>query len=321
VGPEIVATLTDSVTELAGIPLFTNMQVIEILVANGAVDGVVVADRTGREYTISAPTVVMATGGFGANNELVAEYDPSLRGFGTTNHAGATGDGIALLEAVDALFIDMTEIQTHPTVVPAGQMITEAVRGNGAIMVGRAGSRFVDELGTRDVVSQAILSQDGGTAYLVFDQAVRESLRAIESYVSAGLVTEGETLAALAASLEIPSAAMEEAVARYNGIVASGTDADFGRSNMARPIQVAPFYAIEVAPAVHHTMGGVAINANAEVLNRSEQPIAGLYAAGEVTGGVHGGNRLGGNALADIVTFGRIAGRNAAQYAARTAGR
>ena len=126
------------------------------------------------EYTISAKAVIIATGGFGANPQMVVSYKPELEGFGTTNHKGATGDAFGWIKKFNAGLTQMEEIQTHPTVVPGnGTMITEAVRGNGAILVNRDGKRFCTEMATRDVMSKAILEQKGKTAFLVFDQDVR----------------------------------------------------------------------------------------------------------------------------------------------------
>jgi fumarate reductase flavoprotein subunit len=268
------------------------------------------------EYVIEAKAVVMAAGGFGASQDMIVSLDSDLEGFGTTNHKGATGDAFDLVDGHGVQLVDMEYIQTHPTVVPEkGKMITEAVRGNGAILVNRAGERFVNELDTRDVVSAAELEQEGGTAMLVFDQGVRESLSAIEKYLQAGLVTEAESLEALAEAIEVPAGALRATVAEYNGFVEAGRDPEFGRTSMARVLETAPYYAVEVGPAVHHTMGGIRIDIDARVIGENGEPVTAFFAAGECTGGVHGANRLGGNALADIVTFGRIAGRNAALLA------
>ncbi|PKL24106.1 MAG: flavocytochrome c [Spirochaetae bacterium HGW-Spirochaetae-3] len=316
VGPEIVQTLDATIVKTAGVKVYTKTRATAILKdASGAVSGVRVIAADGREYDIEAKAVIIATGGFGANNDMAASYIPSLKGFATTNHPGATGDGIAIAEAAGAALVDMKEIQTHPTYAPGKEMITEAVRGNGAILVSKEGSRFVDELATRDVVSAAVLAQTGKTAFLVFDQSIRASLKAIESYVGLGIVVEGESLEALAARIGSDPARLASSIRAYNGFVAAKKDAGFGRADMPRAIASGPFYAIEITPAIHHTMGGVKIDAEARVISASGSPIVGLWAAGEVTGGVHGGNRLGGNALADIVTFGRIAGSGAAAYA------
>jgi len=313
VGPEIVATLYDAVKKVPSISVFTKTRVVEItLDKSGAASGVVVLGEDGKSRAVKAKAVIIASGGFGANNEMAAALVPSLKGFATTNHPGATGDGILMAEKAGAALVDMKEIQTHPTYAPGKEMITEAVRGNGAILVNKAGDRFIDELATRDVVSAAILAQDGKTAYLVFESSVRKSLKAIEDYVKLGIVVEGATPAELAAKIGADPAKLAATIDGYNGFVAAKKDGAFGRADLPRALSAAPYYAIEVLPAVHHTMGGVKIDAETRVLKADGSRIAGLYAAGEVTGGVHGGNRLGGNALADIVTFGRIAGAAAA---------
>jgi fumarate reductase flavoprotein subunit len=312
VGPEIVLTLNKQAEEVMGIPLHTDTRVTDLLTKDGRVTGVEITLPGGRKQNIRAKAVVLAAGGFGANNEMASALVPALKGFATTNQPGATGDGIVLAERVGAALVDMAEIQTHPTYAPGKEMITEAVRGNGAILVNRHGQRFIDELETRDVVSAAILEQEGGVSYLLFDDSVRKSLRAIEDYVKMKIVLEAPTPEALAALIGADGAALAGTIAAYNQAVSSKTDGEFGRADLPRSLSVAPYYAIEVLPAVHHTMGGVKIDIEGRVISTGGNPIPGFYAAGEVTGGVHGGNRLGGNALADIVTYGRIAGASAA---------
>lgn len=286
-----------------------------VLDKDGNVSGVKVTNKEGKEYTINTKAVVIAAGGFSANEEMVVSYKADLEGFATTNHNGATGDGIVMGEAVGAELVDMEEIQTHPTVVPEkAVMVTEAVRGNGAILINKDGKRFTNELFTRDVVSKAILEQKDKVAYLFFDEGLRNSLKATEEYFNMGLVTEADSVEELAEKLSIDKNTMVETVNSYNKAVADKVDSEFNREDLPRQLNEGKVYAIPVTPAVHHTMGGLKINTNAEVLNKDEKVIPGLFAAGEVTGGVHGGNRLGGNALADIVTFGRTAGKNAASF-------
>jgi fumarate reductase flavoprotein subunit len=315
VGAHMVPVLEKAAVN-AGVDLRKNSKVVDIIKKDGRAAGVIV-EKNGKKYTISAKAVIIATGGFGANPDMVVKYKSDLKGFGTTNHKGATGDAFAWIEKFNAGLTQMDQIQTHPTVVPSnGMMITEAVRGNGAIMINREGKRFGSEMATRDVMSAAVLSQTGGTAYLVFDTSVRKSLKAIEGYVKQGLLTEGETPEELAKKLGIPAEALAQTIKRYNGFVASGNDGDFGRkgSEMPRALSEGPYFAVEVAPAIHHTMGGIVINKKAEVLDVNGRPVPGLYAAGEVTGGIHGGNRLGGNAVADICVYGKIAADSALEF-------
>lgn len=315
VGPMLVKALNNKMAEL-NIPVLLETTAKQILVNDeGAVCGVVAADKDGKEMTIDCTAVILATGGFGANAEMVEEYKPDLAGFGTTNHAGATGDGITMAKELGAEFVDMEQIQTHPTVNPETQtMYTEGVRGNGAILVNKEGKRFVNELETRDVVSAAILEQTDGQCYLVFDQAVRESLAAIESYIKKGIVAEADTPEALGEEIGVDGAALAETLKAYAGYQAAGKDDEFGRESMELPLDQPKYYAALCAPAIHHTMGGVKINTACEVLKADGSAIPGLFAAGEITGGVHGANRLGGNAVTDIVVFGRIAGTGAEAY-------
>ena len=177
VGPEVVRTLYTAAKDRK-IDMRMNTEATKILTDDGKVTGIQVKSKKDGTYTIHAKAVVNAAGGFGANNELVSKYVPRLKGFATTNHPGATGDGLVLAEKAGAQLIDMTEIQTHPTVVPkVGEMITEAVRGNGAVLINKDGSRFYNELNTRDAVSAAILKQKDGVAYLFFDSDMQKSLR------------------------------------------------------------------------------------------------------------------------------------------------
>lgn len=314
VGPVIVDALAET-AEKDGIDVRTESEVTKLIKTGDKVTGVEVKHK-GETYNITAKAVVMATGGFGANAKMVAEYKPSLEGFGSTNSPAITGEGIKMVKAVGGDLVDMTEIQTHPTVVhKKTDMITEAVRGEGAILVNREGKRFVSELETRDVVSKAELEQTGKSAFLIFDQEVREKLGAINGYVRKGFTVEGATVEELAGKIGVDAKGLVDTMAKYNGYVKAGEDKDFGKTALPRELVKAPFYAIEVSPAVHHTMGGVRINTNAEVLTADGKVIPGLFAAGEITGGVHGANRIGGNAVTDITVYGKTAGENAADFA------
>ncbi len=313
VGSHVMDVLHAKAQEL-GVEVLLNSEVVALLGEGTSASGVTVKTADGT-YDIASKAVIIATGGFGANNDLVASFDPALKGYGTTNHPGATVDVTEFAKSFDIQYVDMEQIQTHPTVMPSNNyMITEAVRGNGAILVNREAERFVNELETRAVVSDAQLAQTGASSFLMFDQSVRESLSAIEGYYKKGFLIEGATLAELAEKLEMDAETLTNTFETYNASVASGTDEAFARQDMPRTLEVGPYYAVEVAPAVHHTMGGVMITVNGEVVGADGEVIPGLYAAGEVTGGVHGNNRLGGNAMADITIFGRIAGQNAVEF-------
>lgn len=316
VGAHLAQVLWDNAVE-RGTDIRFNSRVVRVLEnPDGAVSGVLVHGKFTGYYVIESAAVVLATGGFSRNNALVASFDPKLEGFENTNQPGATGDGLLVAQQVGAATVDLDYIQAHPTYSPlGGVLVTEAVRGNGAILVNRSGERFVNEITTRDKAAAAILAQEGGSVYLVFDDSVRHSLSKIESFIHLGIVEQGDSIEALAATVELPAARLAATIKAYNGFVEQGADTQFQRPDLPRELRKAPFYAIEVAPAVHHTMGGVAINPRTQVRSESGSDISGLYAAGEATGGVHGSNRLGGNAVSDIITFGRIAGTEAARYA------
>ena len=267
-------------------------------------------------YTFNCKAVILASGGFGANEEMYTQYRPDLKGTVTTNAPGATGDGIVMAQALGADLVDIEQIQLHPTVEQTTSiLITESVRGDGAILVNQSGVRFTNELLTRDAVSAAELEQEGQYAYIIFDQNLRDHLKAIEKYVKSGITVQADTIEGLAEQLNIDPAVLAKTLEDWNGYVQAQRDPDFGRTTgMDADLTTAPYYAIKIAPGIHHTMGGVKIDTAAQVINTEGKPIPGLFAAGEVTGGVHGGNRLGGNAVADIVIFGRIAAESALEY-------
>ena len=310
IGSHLVPKLYDAAKN-AGAEIRLNSAVTDIIEEDGRACGVKVQNEAG-SYTIKAKAVIIATGGFGANPQMIEKYRPDLKDFPTTNVKTTTGDAFAWLEKFDANLRLMNEIQTHPSVVPGkGLLITEAVRGNGAIMISHQGKRFVNELDTRDVTSAAVLALPEKRAYIFFNQDVRKSLKAIEGYDKAGLLVSGKTVEEIAEKLNMDSKILSETLQKYNAAQKSGKDEDFGRTDMARSLEDGPYYAVEIEPAIHHTMGGVEINTRAQVMNRAGQAVPGLYAAGEVTGGVHGDNRLGGNAVADITIFGKIAADSA----------
>lgn len=314
IGGHLMEVFEKNINEL-DIDVRLNTKAVEILSAENKATGIKVETEDGQQYNIEAKAVIVASGGFGANQDIVVEYKPELEGFGTTNHPGATGDALAMIEKLDVALVDMEQIQTHPTVVPVkNKMITEGVRGEGAVLVNRDGKRFINELETRDVVSKAILAQEGKTAFEIFDSGVYDRLAAIKKYKDGGLLTEAATIKELADKIGVNGEALEKTINTYNGYFKAQEDKDFGRRVLAGELTTGPFYAVEVAPAIHHTMGGIRINTNAEVINNSGNVVEGLFAAGEVTGGVHGGNRLGGNAVADITIFGRIAGKSASNF-------
>ena len=317
VGSYMIPLLQEN-CEKAGVKMMLDTTATEILTdANGAAVGVKATGASGETVTVNAKAVVLATGGFGANLDMVVKYKPELKGFMTTNAPGIQGQGIEMAEAIGAATVDMDQIQIHPTVeANTAALITEGLRGDGAILINEEGQRFIDEVGTRDVVSAAEIAQTGSYSWLVVDQAMADASSVIQGYIKKGYTVTGATYEELGKAMGVDAAAFAETMEKWNGCVEAKNDPDFGRTSFANPLNTAPYYAVKVTAGVHHTMGGLKINANTEVLNEKGEVIPGLFAAGEVTGGVHGANRLGGNAVADFTVFGRIAGAAASDYAA-----
>ena len=316
VGAYMIPLLQEN-CEKRGIDIVLNTTVDTILTdANGAAVGVSGTDKDGNTVVVNAKSVILATGGFGANLDMVTQYKPELAGFMTTNAAGAQGQGIEMATAIGAGTVDMDQIQIHPTVeANTAALITEGLRGDGAILVNANGERFIDEVGTRDVVSAAEIAQPGSYSWLIVDQAMVDASSVIQGYIKKGYTKTGATYEELAKELDVDPATFANTMETWNGYVEAKNDPDFGRTSFANPLNNGPYYAIKVTAGVHHTMGGVTINSATEVLKEDGTVIPGLFAAGEVTGGVHGANRLGGTAVADFVVFGRIAGESAANYA------
>ena len=314
VGAYLVTALLKKMDEL-GIKVMYNTKATDLLSLEGTVNGVM-AESDDAYYTIHSKAVILATGGFGNNQEMIVRYRDDLEGTVTTSAPGIMGDGIVMAQAVGADLVDIDQIQLHPTVEQKTSMlITESVRGDGAILVNQDGKRFTDELLTRDKVSAAELAQPGSYAYIIFDQKLREGLKATEKYISTGITVQGDTIEDLAAQIDVDPATLAETLANWNKCVADKNDAEFGRTTgMDNDLSTPPYYAIKIAPGIHHTMGGVHIDTGAHVIDLNGKVIPGLFAAGEVVGGVHGGNRLGGNAVADIVVFGRISSASAVEW-------
>lgn len=315
IGEYLVDGLFQNVKENE-IPLFVNADVTKINEKDGTVTGVSVTFNDETTKDITSKAVIVTTGGYGANSDIIEKYRLDLKGYVTTNQSGSTGDGIKMIEEVGGTTVDMDQIQIHPTVQQdKGVLIGEVVRGEGGILVSQEGTRFVNELDTRDKVSAAITALPEKSAYLIFDAGVKERAKAIEFYEQQGYVVEGESIAALADELGMPADSLEETLKTWNADVKAKDDTAFGRTTgMDNDLSKAPYYAIKIAPGIHYTMGGVKINKETQVLNKDGKAITGLYAAGEVTGGLHGENRIGGNSVGEIIVFGRQAGIQSAEF-------
>ena len=285
----------------------------------GVVTGALIKGKHNGLYRINAKAVVLATGGIGANPKLVQSLRPDISAdVKTSNQPGSQGDGMILAEQLGAAVVDAKEIQLNPTLlVGSPVIISETVRGAGAVFVNREGKRFISELTTRDVTSAAVSKQTGGVAYEIFDDKVRKSVKQTGAAFELGLAKQGNTLAELAKNAGIDPKNLEATIAQYNKYADAGKDPDFNRPGINAKIKVntPPYYAIEITPAIHYYMGGLKFDEQTRVVNKDGKAIEGLYAAGEVTGGVHGKNRLGGNSISETITFGRIAGESAAARA------
>ena len=299
------------------IPVFNNALVTKLLQnEKREITGVEVITENGKR-TIQAKAVLLATGGFGASKELIKKYRPDLESYKTTNQPGATGDGLKLASEANAQLIQMNFVQVHPTAQTDGErtyLIGEGVRGEGAILVNKSGNRFVNELSTRKIVSNAITALNEDGAYLIFDQGVKDRFTAIDFYEKVGLVEKASTIKELAQIIKVDSTNLEKTIKNWNKAVVDHNDVEFGRvTGMDYTLSQAPFYAIHIHPAIHYTMGGIHILPDTSVLDGNGNKIKGLYAAGEVSGGLHGNNRIGGNSIAETVIFGREAGMTMAK--------
>lgn len=291
---------------------------------NNRVTGVKTVNAAGQSITFYANKgIVLATGGFGANLEMRKKYNPELdERYKTTDVPGTTGDGIVMAEKIGAGLMHMEYIQTYPLCNPKTGIISYVAntRFDGAILVNQEGNRFVEEMGRRDVISRGILEQTGSIGYLVWGQEIEQvgNMTQVHEDEYKNLekdkfIHKADTIEELADFFNIDVDTFKQNIEKYNGYVANGNDEEFNRRGKLRSIKEGPFYIQQVIPSVHHTMGGITIDTEAHVLNENGEIIEGLFAAGEVCGGIHGTNRLGGNAVTDVVVYGRIAGENVAK--------
>ena len=306
------------------IPIVTGMKAESLIRdASGRVTGVQ-AVMDGKSYTFTAKKgVIIATGGFAANVDMRTKANPFYgKGFKTTNMPGAQGEGITMAQKVGAQAVNMGLIQTYPMCDPnsgAIELIDDA-RFEGAILINQEGKRFVEELQRRDVISKAILEQTGQYCYALFNGAIEKKSHAIthhqdevEVFTKTGILHRAETLEGAAEFFKIPAETLKATVARVNEFAKTGKDLDFNYRARFVDLSTGPYWIYRGVPSVHHTMGGLKVNPKAQVLDMNDKPIPGLWAAGEVTGSTHGSNRLGSNAYADIIVFGRIAGEEASK--------
>lgn len=325
-GSGFINAYVENLEKYENVEIITKTAAEHFIMDGDKVVGVTATDTLGNKYTFNATKgVVLATGGFAGNVELRQKYcegekwtdlGPSVM---TTNLKGITGDGIIMAEEIGAGFVDMDQIQ----LLHLGNPFTGSTKGvypykgrnsDEVIFVNQEGKRFVKEDGRRDVMCNATTQQTGGYYWMIHDaSSVDVESVTVKEYLKGNYMYMADTLEELAEIIDVPADVLVKTVADYNSYVDNGEDPETGRTLLVAKIEQAPFFACKRVPAAHHTMGGVRIDSETHVLNAEGQVIEGLYAAGEVCGGIHGGNRVGGNAVDDTVVFGRIAGANAAK--------
>ena len=330
-GNSYIRVFEKYIAEHEGITVLTGTTADHILTdENGTAIGVVGTAKDGSTVTVNANSVILATGGFGANKALLAEYNTGVWAhvdvtkLGCTNLAlAATGAGIEMAREVGADVTGMSDIQLHPCGTP-GTGLMENIRtsGRNRIFVNIYGDRFVNEGAARDTLAQAIFDQDEQTYYVIVNSVrypsrdfVDNNGATIENMVAQGSVIEADTLEELAEKIGADPEKLQKSIDDYNAIVRGELEDPLGfKANNKADVEMTegPWYACKKVPTVHHTMGGLLINDKTQVINTEGNVIPGLFACGEVTGGIHGSNRLGGNAIADCMTFGKLAGEMAA---------
>lgn len=322
-GSEMIVKQKAKAEEL-GIQIKTLTSVTDLIVENDRVVGVMATNVQGQTITFNATKgVILATGGFGANIEMRKQYNSAYgEKYLYTGTPGTTGDGITMTKEVEADTTGMKYIQTYPVTNPktGALSLLGNTRFNGGILINQEGNRFVEELDRRDVVSKAILAQNGEYAYLMWNKVIGDINnvqtahdREFQTLLEQGLIVKADTIEDAAKFFEIPVNNLLATIDKVNQYAQSGKDLDFNHRGGLVDMAKGPYYIQKAVPSVHHTMGGLKIDKDAHVMDTNGNIIPGLYAAGEVTGGIHGSNRLGGNAITDIVVFGRTAGRNAAK--------
>lgn len=299
--------------------IITDTPVDALIIENGNVTGIEGTGLAGGKVTVRAQAVILTTGGFGANTQMLKAYntywtdiDDDIK---TSNSPAITGDGIILGQSAGADLTGMGFSQMMPVSDPETGALFSGLQvpPQNFIMVNTSGKRFVNEYGSRDQLTQAAID-NGGLFYLIADEHIKNtayntSQEKIDRQVENGTLYRADTLEELAKQLSIDPETFVTTINNYNTYVDQGEDPEFGKDVFDLKVVTAPFYATPRKPAVHHTMGGLKIDTKTHVLDQSGKIISGLYAAGEVAGGIHAGNRLGGNSLTDIFTFGRIAGK------------
>ncbi len=329
-GTGIIKAYTDTLGKMDNVEIIFDTEVTELLMDGEKVVGAKGKDKEGNVSTFKANKgVILSTGGFAGNLKMIQEYNtsgkwPDLSKTKSTNLPAIKGDGIKMAKEAGAALIDMDQIQLLYACDPKTGLATHGLldlNGMGSVIyVNKEGKRFVREDGRRDEISLGIIAQTDGVAYEIASAESGADLEttidlggtAVKDLIAGNTVFYGETLEEACEKAGLPVDAVKATVEEYNKLVEAQVDNDeFGKAIFANKLENGPWFVTPRAPSVHHTMGGVVINEHCQVLNEKGETIEGLLAAGEITGGIHGANRLGGNAIVDTIVFGKIAGEQA----------
>lgn len=321
-GVEFINVLQQRIEEKGG-RIIVDTKAEKLILQDNKVIGIEAKQANGSKMVIHVNNgVILTCGGFGANTQMIKQYNTYWKEIAddikTTNSPALVGDGIRMGEDVGADLVGMGFVQLMPVGDPkSGALLTGLiVPPENFVFINQQGKRFINECESRDILSQAFID-NGGLVYMIADEKIRQTAantsdETIEREIKEGIIYQADTLEELANKIGVPASSLIETINKYNNYVTQGKDPEFHKSAFSLKVEQAPFYATPRKPSVHHTMGGLKIDTHARVINKQGEVICGLYAAGEVTGGIHAGNRLGGNALIDIFTYGRIAGESAA---------
>ncbi len=329
-GTGLINVYLDHIAKMDNVNILYETKGESLIQEDGRVVGVKAINPDGSELTIKANKgVIIATGGFSKNIEMVMKYRDAEKwplldeNSVSTNMNSIQGDGIIMAQEAGADVVDMDLMQFLYLGTPKTGLLSGVynVSAELTVFVNSEGKRFVAEDQRRDVISKAVFEQEGGQMYMLHsadslkDPATQVNIDGIpmKDLLDTGAYgwKKGDTLEELAKEMGVPAENLVQTVKEYNDAVDTQQD-PFGRKLLTMKMETGPFYAIPRVPALHHTMGGLRIDADGHVLDQNGEIIPGLYAGGEVTGGIHGGNRLGGNAVTETVVFGRVAGQSAA---------
>lgn len=329
----VAKLLTEKLNE-AGVELLLNTRAVEAIQdGDGRVIGVWAVDKSGTFVRFDADAVLLTTGGFAANIDMLKQFKPGLKEAFTVACPSNTGDGIRIGRSIGAATVNMNFFSCYPWALDRGNGAFSAgacrdARLFGAIHVNADGRRFVDELAEPAIIGEKVVVQKGSTNFVLMDRAIVEAMYAAKKSVFAAwntiekfeaeaasgkFVTQAGTIAEMASKLGMDPATLTSTVANYNAFTESGRDEEFGRATMQAKLEKGPFYAVQTFIYTMSSMGGLKINSDFQVLDANGHPIPGLFAAGMTAGGVHGERMGSGNGLGWGITSGRLAGSRIAE--------